>query len=120
MPIYGRITKSKIEKAVTDGEAFKAGNIWGEKTDSPRYGILPENWVVAFQTDRSSYGIDFVIYSYNTPIAWKLSKTEETPNVWVVPPVKYSQSTTGQQSAVTLALHFNGWKQLANTSWWER
>ena len=45
--------------------------------------------------------IDYVVFSYNTPIAWHLRSTD----AWLVPTVKYSATTSTHQSVVRQALH---------------
>jgi hypothetical protein len=42
---------------------------------------------------------DYVIYSYNTPIAWRV-----TGGTWIVPAEKYSATTSQHQSKVRTAI----------------
>lgn len=118
MPIYGALSKKKINDGVIASKDFKLSSMRGitdrRNTD---FGILPDNWVTVYKNERDNpdQGIVYTIFSYATPIAWRL-----TDGTWIVPPVRYSVTTTGHQSAVRYALSRNGWKQLANTSWWER
>lgn len=58
------------------------------------FGILPEEWKDAFRVK----GLEYVIYSYETPIAWR------TNGSWVVPNVKYSVTTSKHQGKVRTAL----------------
>ena len=50
---------------------------------------------------RSSERIDYVIYSYATPIAWRYAETGK----WFVPSDRYSVTTSKQQGRVSTALH---------------
>jgi hypothetical protein len=117
MAIYSKLSKKKIEDAVTAGKDFKLSSMHGDSAWNSVYGYLPENWVEVYKSNRGDADnpIVFTIFSYSTPIAWRLED-----GTWIVPPVKYSVTTTGHQSAVTYALHSNGWKELGNLGWWER
>ncbi len=57
-----------------------------------RTGLLPWEWVEAYRADRENPGISYVVYSYQTPIAW-VRKDGET----VIPDVGYSVTTTRHQ-----------------------
>jgi hypothetical protein len=117
MGIYSKLSKKKIEDGVTAGKDFKLSSMRGESGWNSALGYLPENWQVVYKANREDKEnpITFTIFSYGTPIAWRLED-----GTWIVPPVKYSVTTTGHQSAVTYALSSNGWKQLGKLSWWER
>lgn len=106
MPIYGKKSIAAIDKAVSDLEPFKlnGGSMSGWKTDTPGFGRLPESERDAFRNQKESHGVEFVIFSYATPIAWKLRNGN-----WFVPDVSYSTTTSGHQSAVKRALIDNGW-----------
>lgn len=45
--------------------------------------------------------VDYVVFSYSTPIAWHLRSTD----AWIIPNVKYSATTSTHQSVVRQALH---------------
>lgn len=73
------------------------GSLCGEPTSLRSFqgysaGRLPTEY-----TD-SVNDADYVIFSYATPIAW------HTPSGWVVPDVKYSVSTSKQQTLIRAAL----------------
>lgn len=59
----------------------------------PHWGRLSDAWAVQFNVDRRDVGIDYVIFSYGTPIAWHLLNGD-----WVKPNVKYSPTTSKHQS----------------------
>jgi hypothetical protein len=53
-----------------------------------------------WQADQSK--IDYVVYSYNTPIAWQVTGT--TFSEWIYPDVRYSRTTSAHQSKIKTAL----------------
>lgn len=53
-----------------------------------------------WQADQSK--IDYVVYSYNTPIAWHV--TGSTFREWIYPDVRYSRTTSAHQSKIKTAL----------------
>jgi hypothetical protein len=57
------------------------------------HGILPEGWRAVLDRDMEAGEVVFYVYSYHTPIAWYLSTGK-----WVVPPVKYSSTTSRHQT----------------------
>lgn len=72
-------------------ESFKASALSGIRSDSlGTFGKLPREWQNRFVTDRRDLGIDYVVLSYETPIAW------HTPRGWVVPDVRYSVTTSAK------------------------
>ena len=58
------------------------------------YKYLPEIW----RDDIEETAVDYVVYSYKTPIAW------HTPDGWVYPSHTYSVSTTRHQGVVRQAI----------------
>ena len=50
-------------------------------------------------TDRLLYGIDYVIYSYSTPIAWLRGDGE-----WAMPAADYSVTTTRHKNTIRAAI----------------
>lgn len=95
-------TRSIIDSAVTTCEPFNRGNIIGVRGNAGASGSgrLPEPFGELFMRHMNADLIKFVIYSYATPIAWRLADGD-----WIIPPVHYSQSTTIHQSAVRSAIH---------------
>ena len=49
--------------------------------------------------DRNSYGIDYVIYSYDTPIAWLCGDGE-----WAMPVAGYTQTTKRHKATIRAAI----------------
>jgi len=83
-----------INAMVVTGSNLKHGNLTGAKTDAAyqRWGQLPKHHIAAWQDS------EYTIWSYDTPIAWL------TDDVWYVPLVSYSPTTTNHQSCVRFAL----------------
>lgn len=71
-------------------------------------GQLPDEWRAKWRQDKGE--IDYVIYSYETPIAWRVSDTwygnhgQTHSHRWVMPNVKYSLTTSKHQGKVRTAL----------------
>jgi len=78
-------------------EAFKGNSMKGD-TPSTLTGQLPRTWRDLYLDDLAR-GMDYVVWSYSTPIAWHSPRFG-----WVVPNVKYSVTTTIQQGVVRTAL----------------
>jgi hypothetical protein len=77
---------------------FKGSNLYGIVQPpldfyEPAIGRLPHNWINELK------GSDYIVYSYGTPIAW--FKNGE----WLVPNLKYSQTTSRHQSLVRRAIN---------------
>jgi hypothetical protein len=82
-----------------DRTPFKTGGSFhGERQDGPvslAWGHqLPERYVTLIRKEQP----DYVVYSYATPIAWHHAAG------WTIPNVKYSQTTTRHQHAVSMGV----------------
>lgn len=77
--------------------SFRGGDIW-----NGRYGQLPQSWATMLK----EMAVDYVIYSYSTPIAWHVCQGEDgkPTDYWVIPTVKYSVTTTNHQNIATAAI----------------
>ena len=74
-----------------------AGSLKGVKTEGTHgTGQLPQDWANTFQA--RSHVIDFVVYSYATPIAW-----HDIEAGWVMPDERYSPTTSKQQGKIRYA-----------------
>jgi hypothetical protein len=62
-------------------------------------GRLPTEWYSTFRDRLHAEKISYVVYSYNTPIAWL-----DTEQGWIEPDVSYSPTTAQHQSAVSVAI----------------
>lgn len=103
---FGRNIQNTYD-AIRNREEFNANsprdNLVGEYPNS--YGRFYLGWLSEMWQDdfTETYDdIDYVVYSYATPIAWHMKSGE-----WVYPPVSYSPTTTGHQSVVRTALGIN-------------
>lgn len=81
-------------------EPFKgSSSLWGEPCQYVQhYGRLEDphySWLKQAVDQRQ---LEYVIYSYVTPIAWRSN------GVWTMPDVSYSLTTTKQQSKVRVAI----------------
>lgn len=98
-----RVTLSSVRDAVNYLSSFRRGNISASREsrgDWVSCGELPDGWRADL---KGINGPVFVIYSYQTPIAWtRVSglRMVESGRVWTVPPTRYSASTTNHQNAV--------------------
>lgn len=93
-----RVSNRQARQKIIDMQGFAShtGNfsgMWGGKGTT---GRLPEPWWSKFVTRAKEA---YVVYSYNTPIAWWDATTG-----WVIPDVKYSPTTSRHQSIVRLAV----------------
>jgi hypothetical protein len=87
----------RFRDTVRNREEFTAGNVSGHSYAFYGFGYLPDEFKNAFAADANQ--IDYVVYSYRTPIAW-----HTTDGRWTIPAVRYSASTSRQQNAVRRAL----------------
>lgn len=72
---------------------WRMGTLRGESGRGPRtHGELPEEFHASVRY------ADYVVYSYDTPIAWR------SGGKWVQPYIKYSPTTTRHQGRIEVAL----------------
>lgn len=103
-------TRQIVETSVDRKQNFDRGNISGKWVD-PNYftgwhiGQLPSDFSKVLKEHNKGTDL-FVVYSYQTPIAWfSLSDSDSNGNnKWYYVDHKYSVSTTQHQSAVRYAL----------------
>lgn len=81
-------------KRIAAGQPFKGSNFWGEPRATYDTGKMPDADAGVYDVYRTAGRVDYVIYSYNTPIAYHLTFI----NQWIIPPVKYSPATDKHQS----------------------
>jgi hypothetical protein len=62
-------------------------------------GILREPYKTEFNAGLWDRKIDYVVYSYQTPIGW-----HTTEGVWTVPDTRYSVTTTNHQRTLRTAI----------------
>lgn len=93
-----RTTVQKAHQPISKLEEFTAASMSGwQCSKAPTLGHLPE----AFRTLIDAQSVDYVVFSYSTPIAW------HTPDGWVVPPVRYSVTTSRHQGQARLGAHYS-------------
>lgn len=94
-----------LAKWLENREPFEGGAFSGRR-NSPyssqlplavNEGILPADWLRTLEARK--HVIDYVIFSYQTPIAW-----HDTEAGWIIPAVKYSNTTGRHQGAVRVAV----------------
>lgn len=99
-------THKRIHLAIVEGEEFKAGQLTGASNPGDvlfGLGQLPEEWRQVFK----SQNVDYVVFSYATPIAWHVTGLGEW-NGWVIPDVRYSVTTSRHQGFARVALAIAG------------
>lgn len=92
-----------LKDILETGEDFNpdSASLRGRTAESvyPHTGRLAEESEDIFRDDRAHDDIEYVIYSYSTPIAWR-TRT----GFWRVPRDKYSVTTSKHQGKVATAL----------------
>lgn len=86
----GYQVKDEIATLSNSGHAWKnsTGSFHGEAGPASQTGSLPAEFTA------SARAAQYVIYSYETPIAWKEN------GAWVQPDVRYSLTTSNHQGAL--------------------
>lgn len=86
----GYQVKDEMAELSNSGQAWKnsTGSFHGEAGPATQTGSLPAEF------HDSARRADYVIYSYETPIAWKVN------GAWVKPDVRYSLTTSNHQGAL--------------------
>ena len=90
-----------IARALRNGEPFATSgalkgiaNPWWVES-----GRMRESDRAEMYSARDSIGIDYVIYSYGTPIAYRTADGN-----WTIPDAKYSVTTSKHQSTIRYAV----------------
>lgn len=91
-----------VRNFVAMRQEFNGSNLVGRKGGNPMTGRLPQGYHAEFfwAIQQSDF---YYVMSYGTPIAWFADHT------WYVPNVRYSQSTSRQQSALNLVRDGSLW-----------
>ena len=81
------------------------------RTNGALKGVARPEWIdhgkmsvrdfLTLQSDKRTYGIDYVIYSYSTPIAWLSNKDGGT---WAMPEADYSVTTKRHKATIRAAI----------------
>lgn len=106
-------TSGEIYRHIMRGLPFVSGamsagfgdpNVIQRPETSGTIGELPHAWFKVLRDDQPEY----VVWSYGTPIAWHVPNDGDGDDErWVIPDVKYSQTTTRHQNLVRTALVFD-------------
>lgn len=89
-------SRNAIENGIKEYRHFQSASVSGQTGSPVTYGQLPVEW------KESAKRADYVLYSYQTPIAWVVA------GEWTIPPVKYSVTTTNHQGTVRYILAMLG------------
>lgn len=101
VPMTTHMSFREFEKVLCALKPFKTGGAlrgvdsvesFGRFTDGPQYGQMRADWFAE--------EIDYVVYSYATPIAWHNSRANE----WRTNNEKYSLTTSKHQSIIFTAV----------------
>jgi hypothetical protein len=91
--VVKNVTWWELQELLAEGEEFKntTGKFRGERWTSstrPHTGQMSGADRMAMERDLVHYGIDYVVWSYATPIGWRRGD-----GVWVSPDAGYSMTT---------------------------
>lgn len=95
--------KQAISNGMGELVKFTQGNVSGAPVhdySTPSMGRLPNFLVDQLRAGIASGSVDYIVWSYWTPIAWHHQATHDEPGRWFVPDVKYSVTTTQHQNVV--------------------
>ncbi len=102
MPRFSTRDSDRIGAAINRRSTFTTH---GALRGGPTYGVALTGWDLGrlpleYQDSiKGNPAVDYVVWSYATPIAWHNEVTGE----WTIPPVKYSQTTTQHQHTARMA-----------------
>jgi len=106
---------ARMQKGIDNLTEFGCSHLSGCKFYSGMgTGILPEPYKSSFNHGCLEGVIDYVIYSYATPIAWHYTNDYVGPQSeyialgWCMPDTSYSVTTTQHQNAVRTAIRNSG------------
>lgn len=81
-----------------NGESFRGVHWNADRAELPGKGKMPESDWNTLKRVHDQYGIDYVVYSYRTVIAYR-----DTHGEWHIPEVTYSRTTTQHQNRIRVA-----------------
>ena len=102
----GRKTVGVIHARMADHKPFKRGNVWGTPIPGGPGWLAGKAWD-DWDRDRAGPGVAYVVYSYQTPIAWLVTPAGG-PAWWRIPAVRHSVSTSGHQTTVKVGADKSG------------
>jgi hypothetical protein len=95
-----KLSYAKIKKALAERAEFEGNSMWATYSQSARvaWGMLPDHDKMFLEADmeRAKETMEslYIVYSYETPIAWAYGDTVRIPDV------RYSVTTSKQQGVV--------------------
>lgn len=99
-----RMCWTTLETFIRNGEAFhnNSGTFKGVHWDAdhaslPGKGKMPKSDWCTLKRIHDQYGIDYVVYSFRTVIAYR-----DTHGKWYIPEVNYSPTTTAHQNKISV------------------
>ena len=93
-----RTSNTKAGDLIADRVAFTGNNLYGVLTSYDQVVHLIGQLPIEFEQQLKLDKPNFIVYSYNTPIAWHSDKG------WFIPEVKYSVTTSKHQGYVRRAV----------------
>ena len=101
-----------LRDILRDGEAFNpnSASLRGRTATDvyPHHGRMSGIDEDIFRGHRAAGAIDYVIYSYSTPIAYRITtanpQTGEHRSQWIEPSARYSVTTSKHQAKVRTAI----------------
>lgn len=97
-----RANRRNVHTFVAARQPFQGSNLTG-RTGQVGHGQLPEQYRDEFRSAMKTASDFYVVQSYETPIAWFAH------GQWFVPNVRYSPTTSRQQSALGLVKDGSVW-----------
>lgn len=91
-----RTSQNIIRDNVLARSEFRRGNVSGKQYDN--WSDVHIGWMPPEHVPTDTNGPFYVVKSYETPIAWYHN------DMWTVPDVKYSATTTNHQHTVRMAI----------------
>lgn len=83
-----------------NGKTFRGVHWDADHASLPGKGMMPESEYNTLELMHRLRGIDYVVFSYRTPIAYRL-----TNGTWITPAVKYSPTTSQHQGKINVVAH---------------
>ena len=91
-----QLNQRDAEHYITTRQEFKASALMGTFAHIGTGRLDPEEH--ALYNEALALGVDYLVYSYGTPIAW------HTPQGWYIVAQKFSVTTSKHQNAVKRAI----------------
>ena len=95
-----------IARALQNGENFTTSGALKGVANPPwiAHGRIKSDDGAAMYRACDEIGIDYVVYSYGTPIAYRTKDKGEGDGEWTIPDAKYSVTTSKHQGTIADAI----------------